>query len=252
MTDDDLLRYSRHILLAAVGIEGQQRLLDAHAVVVGCGGLGSPVALYLGAAGVGRLTLVDADTVDLTNLQRQIGHDMAGLGRPKADSLRERLAAVNPGVQVQVLRERADAARLDALAADADVLLDCSDNFATRQALNAAAVRHRVPLVSGAALGLDGQVAVYDPRAADSPCYACVFPPASAVTEAACSTLGVLAPLVGVVGSLQATHALRLLAGVGEPAHGRLAMFDAASARWTELRVPRDPGCPVCAARAAG
>ena len=249
MNDDQLLRYSRHILLDEIGIEGQQRLLDAHALVIGAGGLGSPVALYLGSAGVGRITLVDDDAVDLTNLQRQIAHGMARLGQPKTESARAAVAALNPEVVVETVTQRADPALLDRLVRAADVVLDCCDNFATRQAVNAACVRHGRPLVSGAAIRFDAQLAVFDPRDAASPCYACVFPPDSAPEEVRCATMGVLAPLVGVVGSLQAVEALKLLSGAGPSLAGRLLMFDARQLAWTTLRVARQPHCPVCASR---
>ena len=222
MDDTQLLRYSRHILLDEIGIEGQRRLLAARALVIGAGGLGSPVALYLGTAGVGRITIVDHDTVDLTNLQRQIAHDLARVGTPKATSAQASIAAINPDVQVVALVERADAARLDALVRDADVVLDCSDNFATRQAVNAACVAHGVPLVSGAAIGFDGQVSVYDTRQDDAPCYACLFPPEATFEETRCATMGVFAPLVGIIGTVQAAEALKLLAGVGTSLAGRL------------------------------
>ncbi|MFM7705937.1 MAG: HesA/MoeB/ThiF family protein [Rubrivivax sp.] len=248
MNDEQLLRYSRHILLEDIGIEGQQRLLQAHALVIGAGGLGSPVALYLGSAGVGRLTVVDPDAVELTNLQRQIAHDMGSLGRPKVESVRARVAALNPQVQVQAHTARADAHWLEAHVPAADVVLDCSDNFATRQAVNAACVRHRKPLVWGAAIGFDAQVSVVDPRDAALPCYACVFPPQQAFEEVACATMGVFAPLVGIVGSLQAAEALKLLAGVGSSLGGRLLMLDARTMHWDEMRTMREPGCPVCAA----
>jgi molybdopterin/thiamine biosynthesis adenylyltransferase len=246
MNDDQLLRYSRHILLDELGIEGQQRLLAAHALVIGAGGLGSPVVLYLGTAGVGRITLVDHDSVDLTNLQRQIVHNLARVGRPKAESARETVAAINPEVQLVPLVERADAARLDALVRTADVVIDCSDNFATRHAVNAACVAHRKPLVSGAAIGFDGQVSVYDTRRPDAPCYACVFPLDAAFEEVRCATMGVFAPLVGIIGTVQAAEALKLLAGVGSPLAGRLQMLDVRTMEWTEIRIARQPGCPVC------
>ncbi|MFT7721790.1 MAG: molybdopterin-synthase adenylyltransferase MoeB [Roseateles sp.] len=246
MTDDDLLRYARHLMLDEIGIAGQQRLLDAHALVIGAGGLGSPVALYLASAGVGRITLVDPDTVSLANLQRQIAHDMGGLGQPKVESAAARMAALNPGVRVHALNLRADAALLDREVPGADVVIDCSDNFATRQLVNAACVRHRRPLVSGAALGFDGQVGVHDARSRQHPCYACLFPPTAGVEEADCATLGVFAPLVGIIGSVQAAEALKLLAGMGEPLAGRLLMLDGRRMRWSEIAVPRDPHCPVC------
>jgi molybdopterin-synthase adenylyltransferase len=246
MTDDDLLRYSRHILLEEIGVEGQERIAASRALVIGAGGLGSPVALYLGGAGVGQVTLVDHDTVDLTNLQRQIAHAMPRIGQPKVASAREAMQAINPSVQVRTLNQRADAALLDELVAGMDVVLDCCDNFITRQAVNAACVRHRVPLVSGSAIRFDGQVTVFDPRDAASPCYACLFPPETAPEETRCATLGVLAPLVGIIGSLQAAEALKLLAGAGRPLTGRLLMLDGLRMEWTDIRVPRRPGCGVC------
>ena len=246
MTDDDLLRYSRHILLDDIGIEGQDKLLAAHALVIGAGGLGSPVALYLGSAGVGRITLVDPDTVDLTNLQRQIAHSQARIGQPKVTSAAAAIHALNPGAQVDTLVQRADAALLDHWVPQADVVLDCSDNFATRQLVNTACVRHRRPLVSGAAIGFDGQVSVYDSRQPDAPCYACLFPPESTVEEVRCATMGVFAPLVGIIGATQAAEALKLLAGVGTSLAGRLQMLDARRMRWDEIRIPRQPACPVC------
>ena len=249
MTDDQLLRYSRHILLDELGIEGQQRLLAAHALIIGVGGLGSPVALYLGTAGVGRLTIVDHDTVDVTNLQRQIAHNLARVGKPKAESARDTIAAINPDVQVLPLVERADAARLDVLVRDADVVVDCSDNFATRHAVNAACVAHRKPLVSGAAIGFDGQVSVYDTRDAQAPCYACLFPAEATFEEVQCATMGVFAPLVGIIGSVQAAEALKLLAGIGSSLAGRLQMLDARAMAWTEIRLARNADCGVCAAQ---
>ncbi|MEO7151326.1 MAG: HesA/MoeB/ThiF family protein [Burkholderiaceae bacterium] len=251
MNDDQLLRYSRHILLDDLGIEGQRRLLAAHALVIGAGGLGSPVALYLGSAGVGTITIVDDDTVDLTNLQRQIAHDLSRVGQGKADSARRSIIAINPEVQVVALRERAGATRLDALVARADVVIDCSDNFQTRHAVNAACVAHAVPLVSGAAIGFDAQIGVYDSRGAALPCYACVFPPSDTYEEQRCATMGVFAPLVGIVGSMQAAEALKLLTGIGSSLAGRLQMLDARAMEWTELTVARDPECSVCAARAS-
>jgi molybdopterin/thiamine biosynthesis adenylyltransferase len=249
MNDDQLLRYSRHILLDEIGVEGQQRILDGHALVIGAGGLGSPVALYLGTAGVGRLTLVDHDTVDVTNLQRQIAHNLARVGQPKAESARQTIAAINPDVQVQAVIHRADAAWLAEAVAQADVVLDCSDNFVTRQAVNAACVAARKPLVSGAAIGFDGQISVYDTRDAEAPCYACLFPPEATFEEVRCATMGVFAPLVGIIGSMQAAEALKLLAGVGSSLAGRLQMLDARRMEWTEIRLPRQSACPVCAGR---
>jgi molybdopterin/thiamine biosynthesis adenylyltransferase len=246
MNDNQLLRYSRHILLDELGIEGQQRLLDAHALVIGAGGLGSPVALYLATAGVGRITIVDNDTVDLTNLQRQIVHSVESIGKPKAESAALTLGAINPEVRVEAIVERADASQLMTLVADADVVIDCCDNFATRQAVNAACVAHAKPLVSGAAIRFDGQISVFDTRDPEAPCYGCVFPPDAKFEEVSCSTMGVFAPLVGIIGSMQAAEALKLLAGLGSPLTGRLQMLDARSMEWTEIRLSRAPDCPVC------
>lgn len=246
MNDDQLLRYSRHILLEEIGIEGQQRILDGHALVIGAGGLGSPVALYLGSAGVGRLTVVDHDTVDVTNLQRQVAHTLDRVGLPKVDSIVQAVAAINPEVRVTPVAARADAALLDTLVAQADVVLDCCDNFATRHLINAACVKHRKPLVSGAAIRFDGQITVYDPRSATSPCYACVFPPDDAFEETRCATMGVFAPLVGIVGAVQAAEALKLLSVAGSSLAGRLLMLDGRYMEWTEMRLPRAPACPVC------
>lgn len=250
MNDDQLLRYSRHILLDELGVEGQQRLLSGHALVIGAGGLGSPVLLYLASAGVGTITVIDHDEVDRTNLQRQIAHTEARVGRPKVASAAEAMAALNPEVTVRALVQRADAALLDTLVAEADVVLDCSDNFPTRQAVNAACVRHGRPLVSGAAIGLDGQIAVWDARTPTQPCYACVFPPSAEVPEVRCATMGVFAPLVGIIGTMQAAEALKLLAGFGQPLAGRLQMLDGRRMEWTEIQVGRDAACPVCSARA--
>jgi molybdopterin/thiamine biosynthesis adenylyltransferase len=247
MNDDQLLRYSRHILLDELGVEGQRRLMAAHALVIGAGGLGSPVALYLGTAGVGTLTLVDHDTVDLTNLQRQVAHNLSRLGHPKAQSAAQSVRAINPDVNVVAVHERAHGAPLDTLVAAADVVLDCTDNFKTRHEVNAACVRHRKPLVSGAAIGFDGQISVYDTRVPDAPCYACLFPPDSALEEARCAIMGVFAPLVGIIGTMQAAEALKLLAGVGRSLAGRLQMLDARQMEWTEVRLARQPHCPVCA-----
>ena len=246
MTDDQLLRYSRHILLDEVGIDGQERIGAAHALVIGAGGLGSPVALYLGSAGVGRITLIDHDTVDLTNLQRQIAHTTARIGQPKVTSARDAITAINPDVAVEVVQQRADDALLDQWVPQASVVLDCSDNFQTRHAVNAACVRHRKPLVSGAAVRFDGQVSVYDSRDPACPCYACVFPPDADFEEVRCATMGVFAPLVGIIGTVQAAEALKLLCGAGRSLAGRLLMLDGRTMEWTELSLPRHALCPVC------
>jgi len=246
VTDDDLLRYSRHLLLDDIGIEGQQRLAQAHALVIGAGGLGSPVALYLGSAGVGQITLVDGDVVDATNLQRQIAHTQARVGQAKVESARQAILALNPSAQVTALQRRADTDFLAVAVATASVVIDCTDNFATRHAINRACVAHRKPLVSGAAIGFDGQVSVFDTRDASQPCYACLFPEDRAPEEVRCATMGVLAPLVGIIGSVQAAEALKLLIGTGHSLAGRLQMLDARRMEWSEIRVSRQPLCPVC------
>ena len=246
MTDDQLLRYSRHLLLNEVGVEGQDKILQAHALVIGAGGLGSPVALYLATADVGRITLVDDDVVDLTNLQRQIAHNMIDVGEYKAKSAMNKIANINPDVQVTPVIARADAALLDQLVADADVVLDCCDNFATRHAINAACVKHGIPLVSGAAIRFDGQISVYDPRVTAAPCYACIFPSDADLEETRCATMGVFAPLVGIIGSMQAAEALKLISGAGKPLTGRLLMLDGRDMTWNEVRLKRDANCMVC------
>lgn len=249
MQDAELLRYSRHILLDDIGIEGQERILGAHALVIGAGGLGSPAAMYLAGAGVGHLTVVDHDTVDLTNLQRQIAHRTESVGQPKVVSLQRTLHSLNPHVKVATLQAKADAALLDGLVANADVVLDCCDNFATRHAVNTACVRHGKPLVSGAAIQFDGQISIYDTRVADAPCYACTFPPSVTFEEVRCATMGVFAPLVGIIGAMQAAEALKLIVNLGRNLTGRLLMLDGRSMEWNEVQLPRNPGCPVCAAR---
>ncbi|MES2400644.1 MAG: HesA/MoeB/ThiF family protein [Pseudomonadota bacterium] len=249
MNDAQLLRYSRHILLDELGIEGQEKFLAAHALIIGAGGLGSPVALYLGSAGVGRITIVDHDIVDATNLQRQIAHALADVGQFKAESIRQSIAAINPDVQVTAITTRADDALMDTLVRQADVVIDCTDNFTTRHAINRAAVKHAKPLVSGAAIHFDGQVSVYDARNTASPCYACVFPQGTEFEEAQCATMGVFAPLVGIVGSTQAAEALKLIAATGETLTGRMLMLDGRNMSWNEIRTPRDPQCVVCGHR---
>jgi molybdopterin/thiamine biosynthesis adenylyltransferase len=251
MQDEELLRYSRHILLDAIGVEGQARVISARALVVGAGGLGSPAAMYLACAGVGHITLVDNDTVDLTNLQRQIAHSTARVGQPKASSALQTLQALNPLIQVHAVLARADAAWLDATLPEVDVVLDCCDNFSTRHAINAACVRHRVPLVSGAALQFAGQISVFDPRHAPSPCYACIFPPNCPPPETRCSTMGVFAPLVGIIGSMQAAEALKIIIGCGTPLAGRLLLLDGLRMEWTEMQVARQAHCSVCGNPAA-
>jgi molybdopterin/thiamine biosynthesis adenylyltransferase len=249
MTDDDLLRYSRHILLNEIGVEGQELIQAAHVLVIGAGGLGSPVALYLGSAGVGQITVVDDDTVDITNLQRQVAHTVDCVGSPKVDSIKAAVAQLNPGVKVTAIQQRADAQLLSQLVAKADVVVDCCDNFSTRHAINAACVTHAKPLVSGAAIRFDGQLSVYDARDAASPCYACVFPADATFEETRCATMGVFAPLVGMVGTMQAAEALKLITGVGKPLTGRLLMIDGRAMEFTEMRTSRQSSCAVCAPR---
>ena len=249
MNDHQLLRYSRHILLEEVGIEGQERILASHALIVGAGGLGSPAAYYLASAGVGTITLVDHDTVDLTNLQRQILHTTDRVGMPKAVSGQMTLAQINPETQVIALQERVDDERLQALVASASIVLDCTDNFATRHAINRACVAHKVPLVSGGAVMFDGQISVYDKRHDDSPCYSCLFPENEQFPETHCATMGVFAPLVGIIGASQATEAIKLLAQVGTSLEGRLLMLDARSMAWSSIGIARNPLCPVCSQR---
>lgn len=249
MNDQQLLRYARHILLDEVGIEGQEKFLAARALIVGAGGLGSPAALYLATAGVGHIVLADDDDVELSNLQRQILHTTASVGRPKAESGRDMLAAFNPETRVDARVQRLDGAALSDAVAMADVVLDCTDNFATRHAINQACVHHRKPLVSGAAIRFNGQVSVYDLRDDRAPCYHCLFPEADDVDELSCATTGVFAPLVGIIGSMQAAEALKLLAGVGQSLSGRLLQLELRDMQWHSVNVRRDPECSVCGHR---
>ena len=248
LTDDLLLRYSRHILLPEVGVAGQARISDAAVLIVGAGGLGCPVALYLGAAGVGRLLLADGDTVDLTNLQRQIGHATSAIGENKADSLARSVLAINPEIEVRPVRENLAGSVLQAAVAAVDLVVDASDNFATRHAVNRACVTLGKPLVSGSAIGFSGQLAVFDSRRASSPCYHCLFPDHADEPELRCAEAGIFSPLVGVIGAMQAMEALKYLAQAGEPMVGRLLLWDGLRAEPRMMRVPRDPACPVCGA----
>ena len=245
-SDDELLRYSRHILLDEVGIEGQRKLADATALIIGVGGLGSPAALYLASAGVGHLMLADADTVELTNLQRQIVHRQDSLGLSKVDSARQTLAGINPQVRVEPMAQRLAGEALMEAVARADVVLDCSDNFPTRHAVNRACVAQGKPLVSGAAVRFDGQFAVFDTRVADSPCYRCLFPEEGEASDGPCATFGVFAPLVGIIGAMQAAEALKLLIGMPDIPLGKLVTLDLRSHNWRTLRFKRDTACPVC------
>ena len=246
MNDQQLLRYSRHILLDEIGIEGQEKLLRSRALILGLGGLGSPAALYLAASGVGRLMLCDHDTVDFSNLQRQIIHRTAAVGQPKTASAQATLHEINPEVECVPLDMHADDARLAALAGEVDVVLDCCDNFATRYAVNRACRQQRTPLVSGAANRMQGLVAVFDFRAEDAPCYHCVFPEDSEAETLHCSTTGVFAPLVGMIGAMQAGEAIKLLAGVPHGLSGRLLSVDALDMRFSRSALRRDLDCPVC------
>jgi len=246
MNDEQLLRYSRHVLLDQIGIEGQEKIVNAHVLVIGAGGLGSPAALYLASAGVGRITLADGDTVDLTNLQRQILHTQDRIGQPKAVSGQVALARINPEVAVEALTERLVGERLEKLVASADVVLDCCDNFATRHAVNRACVKHRKPLVSGAAIRFDGQLSVFDSRRAGAPCYHCLFPEGEDVEEVRCAVMGVFAPLTGIIGAIQAAEALKLIAEIGEPVTGRLLLLDGLTMEWRSVKFGNDPECAVC------
>ncbi len=246
MNDNDLLRYSRHILLNEIGIEGQQAIRDARVLVVGAGGLGSPAAMYLASAGVGTLVLADGDTVDLTNLQRQILHTQESVGMEKAASGKRTLGALNPGIEVIALAKRLEGEELAEQVRSADIVLDCCDNFATRHAVNKACVMARKPLVSGAAIRFDGQISVFDLRRVGAPCYHCLFPEGGELEELRCAVTGVFAPLTGIVGATQAAEALKILARCGEPLAGRLLLLDALSMRWREVRYSRDPECAVC------
>ncbi len=252
MDDAQLLRYSRHILLPELGVDAQQRFSEAHALIVGVGGLGNPVAQFLASAGVGALTLVDADDVDLTNLQRQILFDTDAVGTAKVDAAARRLAAVNPDVRIVRVKARVADAELAPLVAAADIVIDCSDNFATRHAINRACVSARKPLVSGAAIRFDGQIAVFDARDPAAPCYHCLFAEGDDLEEMRCAIMGVFAPLVGIIGAAQAAEALKLLSDAGDSLAGRLLMLDALAMEWREVRVRKDPACAVCAPRAAG
>lgn len=251
MKDEELLRFSRQIMLPEMDVAGQQKLVDATVLIVGMGGLGCPAAMYLAAAGVGHLIIADDDEVELTNLQRQIAHTQADIGKPKVDSAAETLKALNPHVRVTPLQERLLDAELDTVMSGVDAVLDCCDNFTTRFAVNRAAVRHGRPLVSGAAIRMEGQIAVFDPRVPESPCYQCLYGSGDDM-DTSCATNGVMAPLVGIIGSLQAMEAIKILASIGQPLVGRLLLLDAGSMQWREMRLPRDPACPVCSRREHG
>jgi adenylyltransferase/sulfurtransferase len=245
MKDEELLRYSRQIMLPEMDINGQQKLVDATVLIVGMGGLGCPAAMYLAAAGVGHLLIADDDTVELTNLQRQIAHGEDNLGELKVASAERSLRALNPGVRVTTIAERLQGDALGTVVADVDVVLDATDNFATRFAINRACVRQRKPLVSGAAIRMEGQVAVFDSRDQNSPCYQCLYGD-SGEEDTNCATNGIMAPVVGIIGAAQAMETIKLLAGIGQPLTGRLLLLDAMTMQWREMKLPRDPKCAVC------
>jgi len=246
MNDNQLLRYSRHILLPQVGYEGQEKLTQSHALIVGAGGLGSPAALYLAASGVGRLTICDFDNVDLTNLQRQIIHTTASVGINKAVSAQQTIYEINPEVVVQTVQQKSTEEEFKKLAAEAEVVIDCSDNFATRYTLNRVCLQLKKPLVSGAAIGFEGQITVFDFRHEASPCYHCLFPDNGEDTDLRCATNGVFAPLVGMIGTTQAAEALKLIMNIGESLQGRLLLLDVLSMEWRTIRLSKDPVCSVC------
>lgn len=249
MNDEQLLRYSRHLLLEDIDVEGQEKLLQAHAVIVGAGGLGSAAAPYLAAAGVGKITLVDHDVVELTNLQRQIMHCEAMVGKSKVHSGKQFLGQLNSSIQVDIVQEKVTNDLLAKLLPTVDVVLDCTDNFKTRQLINAACVHHQTPLVSGSALRFDGQVAVFDPRVPSSPCYACIFSPEEEFEEVSCSSMGIFSPLVGIIGAIQAAQALQVMIGFGESLLGRMLLWNARTTQIDQIKIARNPDCPVCASK---
>ena len=252
LNDAQLARYSRHILLDAVDLTGQARLLSSHALVVGCGGLGASVIPYLAASGVGRLTIIDADTIELSNLQRQVSYRTADVRQSKSAVMANVVNQLNPEVQVRVVNTRIGLAELEQLCSESqvDVIVDCTDNFATRHAINRVAVQRHIPLVSGSAVRFDGQIALYDARVAHSPCYACAFPEDSeAVSDGACATLGIFSPLVGVIGAMQASLALRVLLGLADVSIAQLQTYDALNGEWLSFGLSKNPECPVCAAQ---
>ncbi|MGZ8270747.1 MAG: HesA/MoeB/ThiF family protein [Methylophilus sp.] len=246
MNDNQLLRYSRHILLPQIEYEGQQTLIQSHALIVGAGGLGSPVALYLAASGVGKLTICDFDQVDLTNLQRQIIHTTQSVGINKAVSAQQTIYEINPEVEVTTIQKKSSEAEFSELIAQADVVIDCSDNFATRYTLNRLCFTHKKPLVSGAAVKFEGQITVFDFRNENSPCYHCLYPDVGTDQEMRCAENGVFAPLVGMIGTMQAAEALKCLMRIGENLQGRLLLLDALTAEWRTIKLARDPACSVC------
>jgi len=250
MKDESLLRYSRQIMLPELDVAGQQKLVDATVLIIGMGGLGCPAAMYLAAAGVGHLIIADDDAVELTNLQRQIAHSEKDIGSPKVASAAASLQGLNPDVRVTAIAERLSGGRLQELVKQADVVVDACDNFSTRFAVNESCIAAGKPLVSGAAIRLEGQVTVFDCRDARSPCYQCLYQ-AGDDDDVSCASNGVMAPVVGIIGSVQALETIKLIAGVGSPLVGRLLLFDGLALNWREMKLPRDPGCEACAQRAA-
>jgi len=246
MNDEQLLRYSRHLLLEEIDVAGQETLLKSHALVIGAGGLGSAAAPYLAAAGIGHITLMDHDQVELTNLQRQIMHTEKSVGKSKVNSGKEFLQQLNASIQIETIEAKATAALLDELLPSVDIVLDCTDNFASRHLINASCVKHRTPLVSGSALGFDGQISVFDPRNAASPCYACIFAPDDDFTEVSCSSMGIFSPLVGIIGAIQAAQAIQVLIGFGEVLVGRMLLWNARTTQIDEFKISRNPECSVC------
>ena len=246
MNDEQLLRYSRHLLLEEIDVAGQEKLLHSHVLVIGAGGLGSAAAPYLAAAGVGNITLVDHDQVELTNLQRQIMHTENSVGKSKVGSGKQFLEQLNSDIHIETIQTKATASLLDDLLPSVDVVLDCTDNFLTRHLINASCVKHKIPLVSGSALRFDGQISVFDPRNASSPCYACIFTPDEQFEEVSCSSMGIFSPLVGIIGAMQAAQALQVLIGFGEPLVGRMLLWNARTTQIDEFKIARNPECPVC------
>ena len=246
MNDEQLLRYSRHLLLEEIDVAGQERLLQSHALVIGAGGLGSAAAPYLAAAGLGHITLIDHDQVELTNLQRQIMHTENNVGKSKVNSGKQFLQSLNSSIQIETIEAKATTSLLDELLPSVDIVLDCTDNFSTRHLINASCVKHLIPLVSGSALRFDGQISVFDPRNPTSPCYACIFSPEESFEEVSCASMGIFSPLVGIIGAMQAAQALQVLIGFGEPLVGRMLLWNGRNTQIDEIRISRNPDCLVC------
>ena len=246
MNDEQLLRYSRHLLLEEIDVAGQERLLQSHALVIGAGGLGSAAAPYLAAAGLGHITLIDHDKVELTNLQRQIMHTENNVGKSKVNSGKQFLQSLNSSIQIETIEAKATTSLLDELLPSVNIVLDCTDNFSTRHLINASCVKHLIPLVSGSALRFDGQISVFDPRNPTSPCYACIFSPEESFEEVSCASMGIFSPLVGIIGAMQAAQALQVLIGFGEPLVGRMLLWNGRGTQIDEIRISRNPDCPVC------